>query len=159
MTQKQVTDTTTQKRFIEFLIKYGDVEKASKAVQITPSQGKLLIKRPDYGRLFIDSYRVVLMTELAPMSIRIISDMISGQLKSDRVRADLAKTILDRIGLGAVKPDDSETGKGEMESMSVRDLEAHLTKLKEQAANAATLIESNAQEIPLDNDQAIDYLD
>ncbi|MEP6826458.1 MAG: hypothetical protein ABJA10_00120 [Aestuariivirga sp.] len=159
MPQKQITETTTQKRFIEFLIKYGDLEKASKAVHITPTQGKALMKSPDYLRLFMERYRIVLLTELAPQAILVISDMLSGRLKSDKVRSDLAKTVLDRIGLGAVKPEDPERGKGDMESMSVRDLEAHLGKLKEQAANNAKVIEHDAQQIPLDTDQPVDYME
>ena len=156
MLQPQLIENHTQKRFIEFLIKYGDLEKAARAVKITPTQAKALMRRKDYERHFIECYRHVFLTELAPSAVNVIKDMLAGKLKSDRVKADLAKTILDRIGLGAIKPDEPSK-ENDIESMNVQDLEAHLDKLKREAADSAKVID--AQEISLDETQALDYID
>ena len=153
---QQLIENTTQKRFIEFLIKYGDLEKAAKAARITPTQAKALVRHKSYERYFIDAYRLVFLTELAPSAVLVLKDMLSGRLKTDRVKADIAKTILDRIGLGAIKPDTPEAV-SDMEAMNVQDLELHLQKLKREAADSALVID--AQHIVLDEPQDVDYID
>ena len=142
---------------IEFLIKYGDLEKAAKAVKITPTQAKILTKRSDFSKNFLESYRYVFFTELVPSAVTVIKDTLSGRLKSDRVKAYLAKTILDRVGLGAIKADEPTNKDGDIESMNVNDLELHLDRLKREASDKAIVID--AQESPLDIPHGIEYIE
>ena len=157
MPETQLVENSTQKRFIEFLIKYGDIDKAAKAARITTQQAKAMTRRKDYTRHFIDCYRHIFLTELAPAAVLVLKDMLTGRLKTDRVKADLAKTILDRIGLGAIKADEPKDKNADVEGMTVQELEAHLDKLKQEAADRAVTID--APQITFDNLEAIDYID
>ena len=82
--------------------------------------------------------------------------MLAGRLNPNKVKADIAKTILDRVGLGAIKPDEP-TKESDLESMNVQDLEMHLDKLKREAADKAITID--APQITADETQGIDYID
>jgi len=157
MPEQQLVENTLQKRFIEFLIKYGDLDKAAKACRITPQQAKALTRRKDYARHFIDCYRQIFISEIAPTAILVIKDMLSGRLKTDKVKADLAKTILDRIGLSTIKADEPKDKNPDVEGMTVQELETHLDKLKREAADKAITID--APHITLDNVEYLDYID
>lgn len=155
-TKTQHAETNDKKQLVHFLIKYGDIEKAARAVKISPSEAKKLLAHPTYLKMFQAEYRTVLLTQIAPMAVAIIRDTMSGRLKPDKIKADLAKTILDRIGLGATKPEEADRIK-DTEGMSIAELESHISKLKFEASNVATVIDAHVD--AHENPQPLDFID
>lgn len=155
---KSLASISQLRTFVETLVHCGSADLAAKKLGLTIPQSKSLIRNKEFSAIFLEVYRYALEVEITPSAIKYIKEVISGEAKPDKVRADLAKSVLDRIGLGAIKPHQPNANKGDLEGMSVSDLESHVAHLKEKAANEAKHID-NAPTITFDNSQDLDYME
>lgn len=138
-------------QLVSALLKTGDIAAAATEIGMTEHEARALMTAKGYKDIFILEYSNMLMTELGPMAINQLKQMLSGKTRADRGMIDVCKTVLDRIGLSAAKPLTYEDQAAKpMESMSIAELEAFIAKkeasLKDVTpSNAPTVIEHAPQ--------------
>lgn len=151
------SDEMRAKALASALLKTGAVAKAATACGMTEKDARALMAAKGYKDIFILEYSNMLMTELGPMAINQLKQMLSGKTKTDRGMIDVCKTVLDRIGLSAAKPLAYEDQAAKpMESMSIADLQA---KIRELEASMPDVTPSNAPKVIEHAPQLTDLLD
>ncbi len=117
---------------------------------------------PDAGPNAAKVRRRAALEALAPDALAVAREILRTKPRTDaekRIRADMAKTVLDRVGLGAqTKPDKAEDKP--LEELTVAELERMLQARKRQAAaDAKPVIDGAcAPSGAPDDAQAIDIL-
>ena len=134
-----------ERRFVHFLMKYGDVNKAAKAAQLSGNELTKIFHNTRVKKLIQEEAGHILSVELIPKALWIIKEMLKNPAKKpDRTLADLCKSILDRVGFGAVKPVEDAAKVKDLASLSIEELESYIKAKEAEAFASAKPIDNGA---------------
>lgn len=154
--QLQIKSQERDRDIVKALLLHGDKAKAAKALFISESELNEAMRKPHTRRLIQEEAGFILATEIVPSALKLVKSYIIGTERPDKIRADLCKSVLDRVGFGAVKPLEMKTGEKDFDEMTIDELHAFIKSKEDQSAALATPIAPHA---PSTNDQAFDFLE
>lgn len=139
----------SDRQIVAAILKYGRLDKAAKALGM--SQDELKAKSREYSiksTLLVEIEQMLLLEHL-PAALRYLLEVARGDTAGSKERVNVAKTILDRVGLSAKRARDSCDGNKPVEGMTEADLIAFIR------ANSVDVTPNSAPP----NTQTPDWLD
>ncbi len=147
----------TAYKIAQFLVNGGALPDIAQKLGITEHAARLCMRKHNAKEIYLSLYAERLMFDLAPQSLKVMSEVLHGKQKPNDALIGLCKTIMDRIGMGAAKPIANEQpGAKPVESMSIAELQAFIA---DKEAGLKDITPHNAPGLAPAIPQAFDYLD
>lgn len=142
-------DSTTARTICYHLAKGATREEAcQKAGLPDTTRFRHFAKTEEYATLLAQALRGHILTEMAPMAVRVLESLLKDENLPPKVRLDAAKTILDRAGLDAGSGFDAARPPKPLSQMTPADIAKMLD-------NAKIIDHEDAEDVPFEEGDSL----